>query len=111
MFNRHGNNNGHHRNGTGNGLVLANSLPRTGYGGNGQKPDAALVMRRPTSCSGTGSRPPSRRRSDSHSTRPSSRNARAAPVAPTTTSKATSLSRRPTISSLAEVGDTTPWGT
>ena len=42
MFNRNGNNNGHHRNGTGNGLVHANSLPRTGYGGNGQKPDAAL---------------------------------------------------------------------
>ena len=40
MFN--GKNNGHHRNGTGNGLVHANSLPRTGYGGNGQKPDAAL---------------------------------------------------------------------
>ena len=40
MFN--GKNNGHHRNGTGNGLVHANGLPRTGYGGNGQKPDAAL---------------------------------------------------------------------
>ena len=38
-----GNNNGHHRNGTGNGLVHANSLPRTGYGGNGHKPDAAIV--------------------------------------------------------------------
>ena len=36
-------NNGHHRNGTGNGLVHANSLPRTGYGGNGHKPDAAIV--------------------------------------------------------------------
>ena len=41
MFNRNGNNNGHHRNGTGNGLVQ--SLPRTGYGGNGHKPDAAIV--------------------------------------------------------------------
>ena len=38
-----GNNNGHHRNGTSNGLVHANSLPRTGYGGNGHKPDAAIV--------------------------------------------------------------------
>ena len=38
-----GNNNGHHHNGTGNGLVHANSLPRTGYGGNGHKPDAAIV--------------------------------------------------------------------
>ena len=38
-----GNSNGHHRNGTGNGLVHANSLPRTGYGGNGHKPDAAIV--------------------------------------------------------------------
>ena len=40
MFNRNGSNNG---NGTGNGLV--HSLPRTGYGvnGNGHKPDAAIV--------------------------------------------------------------------
>ena len=38
-----GNNNGHHRNGAGSGLVHANSLPRTGYGGNGHKPDAAIV--------------------------------------------------------------------
>ena len=38
-----GNNNGHHRNGTGNGLVHANGLPRTGYGGNGHKPDTAIV--------------------------------------------------------------------
>ena len=38
-----GNNNGHHHNGTGNGLVHANGLPRTGYGGNGHKPDAAIV--------------------------------------------------------------------
>ena len=43
MFNKNGNNNGHHGNGTGNGLVHANSLPRTGYGGNGHKPDATIV--------------------------------------------------------------------
>ena len=96
-----GNNNGHHRNGTGNGLVQ--SLPRTGYGGNGHKPDAAH-RHRATSCSGTGSRPSSRRRSDSPSTRPSSRSARAAPVAPTTTSKATSLSTRRTASSDTAAG-------
>ena len=38
-----GNNNGHHRNGTGNGLV--HSPPRTGYGvnGNGHRPEAAIV--------------------------------------------------------------------
>ena len=35
MFNRNGNNNGHHRNGTGNGLVHAT--------GNGHKPDATIV--------------------------------------------------------------------
>ena len=92
-----GNNNGHHRNGTGNGLVHAN--------GNGHKPDAAIVPPSP-SCSGTGSRPPSRRRSDSPSTPPSSRSARAAAVAPTTTSKATSSSTRRTASSATEVGDT-----
>ena len=91
-----GNNNGQHHNGTGNGLVHANGLPRTGYGGNGHKPDAAIVTEhepphrvRGMTCSGTGSRPPSRRRSDSHSIRPSSHSARAEPVAPTTTSKAT----------------------
>ena len=38
-----GNNNGHHPNGTGNGLVSVNSLPRAGHGGNGHKPDAAIV--------------------------------------------------------------------
>ena len=36
-------NNGHHRNGTGNGLVHVNSLPRAGHGGNGHKPDSAIV--------------------------------------------------------------------
>ena len=38
-----GNNNGHHRNGTGNGL--AHSPPRTGYGvnGNGHRPEAAII--------------------------------------------------------------------
>ena len=38
-----GNNNGHHRNGTGNGLV--HSPPHTGYGvnGNGHRPDTAIV--------------------------------------------------------------------
>ena len=38
-----GNNNGHHRNGTGNGLV--HSPPRAGHGinGNGHKPDAAII--------------------------------------------------------------------
>ena len=38
-----GNNNGHHSNGTGKGLVHANGLPRTGYGGNGHQPDATIV--------------------------------------------------------------------
>ncbi len=44
MFNRNGNNNGHHRNGTGNGLVQ--SLPRTGYGGNGRIEASAPTGRR-----------------------------------------------------------------
>ena len=91
MFNKNGNNNGHHRNGTGNGLVHANSLPRTGYGGNGHKPDAAIVTEHdPAALGRAGTRPSSRRRSDSPSTRPSSRSARAAPGALTTTSKGTS---------------------
>ena len=49
-----GNNNGHHRNGTGNGLVHAN--------GNGHKPDAAIVTEHDLlwDGSGTGSRPSSR---------------------------------------------------
>ena len=38
-----GNNNGHHAGGAGNGLVSVNSLPRAGHGGNGHKPDAAIV--------------------------------------------------------------------
>ena len=35
--------NGHHSNGTSNGLVHVNSLPRAGHGGNGHKPNAAVV--------------------------------------------------------------------
>ena len=38
-----GNNNGHHNNGASNGLVHVNSLPRAGHGGNGHKPDPAIV--------------------------------------------------------------------
>ena len=38
-----GNNNGHHPNGASNGLVHVNSLPRAGHGGNGHKPDVAIV--------------------------------------------------------------------
>ena len=43
MANGNHNNNGHHRNGTGNDLV--HSPPRTGYGvnGNGHRPEAAIV--------------------------------------------------------------------
>ena len=45
MANGNHNSNGHHRNGTGNGLV--HSPPRTGYGvnGNGHRPEAAIVSK------------------------------------------------------------------
>ena len=92
-----GNNNGHQRNGTGNGLVHVN--------GNGAHSDPAIIDRA-TTCSGTGCRPPSRRPSPSPSTPRWPPSARAGAGAPSTTSKGTSSSTKPTTSSAMEGGDT-----
>ena len=100
MVNRNGSNNGH-SNGTGNGLVPVN--------GNGHKPDAAIVSEH--ELSGTGCRPPSPTPWGSPSTPAWSRSARAAPGAPTTTSKATPSSTRPTAYSALADGATSWSGT
>ena len=87
MVNRNGSNNGH-SNGTGIGLVPVN--------GNGHKPDAAIVSEHELLCDGL---PPAVTNALGQPLDP-------APGAPTTTSKATPSSTRPTASSGSAGGDT-----
>ena len=100
MVNRNGSNNGH-SNGTGNGLVPVN--------GNGHKPDAAIVSEHELLWDGLS---PAVTGALGQPLDPAwSPSARAAPGAPTTTSKATPSSIRPTGYSATGVGATSWPGT
>ena len=89
-----GNNNGHHRNGTGNGLV--HSPPSAGHG-NGHKPDAAIVTEHDLLWDGLSPAVTQALGQPLDPALVSQRKGRGG--APTTTSKATSSSTRPTASS------------